>query len=377
MPYLYNLSKYFVSILLAVSLAGCSVVNKIFPDRSEDYKKAKPAVRLEVPPDMNTTTLSDSLIVNDDSTSLSDYDARQQQESVKTADTGVLPVQEGMLLKRDRDRHWLLLQGTPDAVWSRVRDFWMERGFLIVQEDPATGILETDWAENRSSIPQGPIRNLIGKVFDNAYSSSYRDKFRMRLERGEEQDTTEVFITHQGMEEELEGDADQIRASVWVPRPADPELEVEKLKQLAVFLGADAGLMANADKSSQLASEQRANLLISESEPATLVVHEDYSRAWRSVGIALDRVGFAVEDRNRSDGVYYVSYRDVDKSKNKKGLLSRLFSSNDEASATRQYQIKLTEDGADTRTNILNAEGESEQSTTALRILNLLYEKLK
>ena len=117
-------------------------------------------------------------------------------------------------------------------------------------------------------------------------------------------------------------------------------------------------------------------MLISESEPATLVVHEDYSRAWRSVGIALDRVGFAVEDRNRSDGVYYVSYRDVE-SKNKKGFLSRLFSTHDEESATRQYQIKLTEDGADTRTNILNAEGESEQSTTALRILNLLYEKLK
>ncbi len=375
MQYSRNKSGYFAAVLLAANLSGCSAFNKVFPDRSEDYKEAKAAAQLEIPPQMTTTTLSDSLIVDNESTSLSDYDA-QKHPPTAAPESSVLPVQEDVQLKRDRDRRWLVLKGAPNAVWPRAREFWLEQGFLIVREDPVTGIIETDWAENREVIPQGPVRSLIGKVFDGAYSSSLRDKYRMRLERGEEPGTTEVFITHQGMEEELEGDPDQIRTSVWTPRPSDPGLEVEKLKQLLAFLGAGPEQVAKLDKTVEPAPE-RASLLKNDNDSATLVVHEEFSRAWRSVGVALDRVGFAVEDRNRSEGIYYVRYRDLERTENDKGLFSRLFSSSDKDKEARQYQIKLTEDGADTRTTILNAAGESEQSSTALRILNLLFEKLK
>ena len=359
--------------LLALWLTGCSVVDKVFPDHSKDYQKAETAAELEVPPDLAATTLTDSLPVSGDSASQSENDARQKPAT--EAQSQVLPAQEGVALKRDRDRHWLELKGAPGDIWPRTREFWLEQGFLIVRENPATGILETDWAENRAAIPDGPVRSLIGKVFDSAYSSSRRDKFRMRLERGEAPGTTEIYITHQGMEEELDGDPDQIRTTVWVPQPSDPELEVEKLKQLAVFLGAEPSQDALSGQATE-AIPERASLLKDEGATATLVVHQDFSRAWRSVGVALDRSGFAVEDRNRSAGIYYIRYRDINRSEDKKGLFSKLFRS-DGDKEVRQYQIRLTEDGADTRTSILNAEGEPEQSSTALRILNLLYEKLK
>lgn len=375
MPYSHYLPGALSVVLLSIFLNGCSFVNKIFPDHSEDYKRANSTAQLEVPPEMVTTPRTDSLVVDTGPTRLSDYDA-QQQPSTPTGESSVLPVQENVVLKRDRDREWLVLKGAPSAVWPRIREFWLEQGFLIVREDPVTGVIETDWAENRTAIPQGPVRRLIGKVFDSAYSSSLRDKFRTRLERGEEPGTTEVYITHQGMEEELEGDSDQIQTSVWVPRPEDPGLEIEKLKQLAAFLGAEPEQVASLEKLAETAPE-RANLLKTEGNSATLVVHEDFSRAWRSVGVALDRVGFAVEDRNRSQGIYYVRYRDLERSSQKKSLFSKLFSGSDKGKEARQYQIKLTEDGEDTRTNVLNAAGEPEQSSTALRILNLLYEKLK
>lgn len=375
MPYSHFLTGALSAVLLTVFLAGCSLVDKVFPDHSEDFKQAKARAKLEVPPEMTTTTRSDSLVVDDGATSLSEYDAQQQQPSTAAAESPLLPVQENIVLKRDRDREWLVLKGAPSAVWPRVREFWLEQGFLIVREDPVTGIIETDWAENRTVIPQGPVRKLIGKVFDNAYASSLRDKFRTRLERGEEPGTTEVYITHQGMEEVQEGGADETPTYVWAPRPADPGLEVEKLKQLVEFLGARTGQVAGLEKSAEAAPE-RANLLKTEDGFATLVVHEDFSRAWRSVGVVLDRVGFAVEDRNRSEGIYYVRYRDLGQTE-KKGLLSKLFSASDKDKEAKQYQIKLTGDGEDTRTNVLNATGEPEQSSTALRILNLLYEKLK
>ena len=103
-------------------------------------------------------------------------------------------------------------------------------GFLLKREDPQTGIMETDWAENRADIPKGVIRDMIGKVFDQLYSAATRDKFRVRLERGQQPGTTEVYVTHFGAEEVEAGGsnpASQI-GTVWQPRPREPELEAER-----------------------------------------------------------------------------------------------------------------------------------------------------
>ncbi len=376
MKRLSDVKKLLPALLIVSALSGCSIVNAVFPDRSQDYKKARAAARLEVPPELKTTTLSDSLPVADDSASLADYTRKQHQATQPGAVNRVLPEQKGAHLERDRDRYWLVVNGDPEAVWSRAREFWLAQGFLIVREDPATGILETDWVESGSNTPQGLVQGVIGRVFDKMHSSALRDKFRMRLERGETPGTTEIYITHQGIEENMQG-ADDIQTAVWEPRPSDPGLEVEKLKQLLVFLGVEperVEALAGAAKP----KPERASLLKDGPDHATLVLHEDFSRAWRSVGIALDRVGFAVEDRNRSDGIYYVRYRDLVKAENKKGLFSRLaFWSKDDSRENDQYQISLAADGSETRVTVLDADGKPEMSSTAVRILNLLYEKLR
>ena len=58
-----------------------------------------------------------------------------------------------------------------------------------------------------------------------------------------------------------------------------------------------------------------------------LTLDEPFDRAWRRVGLALDRVGFTVEDRDRAKGLYYVRYVDP-KTDGKKsdGLVRTFFS---------------------------------------------------
>ncbi len=245
-----------------------------------------------------------------------------------------------------------------------------------MREDPVIGILETDWVDSRAAIPQDIIRSTISRVFENAYSSALRDRYRMRMERGEAPGTIEIFITHQGVQEQLKGSPDNVQTTVWEPRPNDPDLESAMLKKLMVYLGV-APERADALLAGGKPAAQRADLLQQESGDARLVIHEDFSRAWRSVGITLDRVDFAVEDRNRSAGIYYVRYNDPLREQ-KKGLLSRLaFWSDDGQEQAATYQIKLTADGVDTQVTVLNAEGEPEKSNTAVRILTLLYEDLR
>ena len=117
--------------------------------------------------------------------------------------------------------------------------------------------------------------------------------------------------------------------------------------------------------------------------PAMVEIDETFDRAWRRVGLALDRVGFTVEDRNRQQGVYFVRYVDPDKDgkKGEKSFLSRLFSldsSKDDARKNApQYRVAVLAAGDGTQVSVQNKDGAPENSDTSGRILNLLYDQLK
>jgi len=368
--------RLLLPVLVLQLITACSFLNRVFPDRSEDYKKAEPAQPLEVPPDLSTTPVTDALIVPGASTTLSGYTGARETLARGGGANPVLPNQESLRFERERDRAWLVVQGEPAAVWPEAREFWLDNEFFIIQEDPAVGILQTDWIENTDAIPVDPIRRLISRVTPTVYSSAYRDRYRMRLERGEQPGTTEVFISHQGVEE-IDTDERDGGTTSWQPRPSDPGLESVMLKRMMIFLGVEP------ERAEQLAAEEkpapdRAELIQPDTEQAVLLLHEDYSKAWRNVGIVLDRIDFAVEDRDRLQGIYYVRYNDPLKDQEDKGLLSKLaFWSSKDDKQVQHFQIKLTDDGDNTRVVVLNSEGEHETSVTAVRILKLLFNELK
>jgi outer membrane protein assembly factor BamC len=368
-------SRVLLTAVVLQSLTACSWLDNAFPDRSKEYRKAETAPSLEVPPDLTATGASDALVVPEGETTLSGYTSARQTLT-RGGSAPVLPGQEGMTLRRDRDRTWLVVDAEPRSVWPKAREFWLENGFLLVREDPTVGILETDWVENRDYIPQGVIRGLISRVWEAAYSSAYQDRYRMRLEIGERPGTTEIFVSHQGLQEQVEGSSESTQTYVWMPRPSDPGLESEMLKKMMIYMGV-APQQAEQQLAAKEPEQQRAELIQQESGGAVLVVYEGFARAWRSVGITLDRVDFAVQDRDRTSGIYYVRYNDPLKSEKKSALSKLAFWSGDDEEQVATYQIKLSDDGANTRVVVLNAAGEPETSVTAVRILTLLHEELR
>jgi outer membrane protein assembly factor BamC len=362
-----------LTITTVLALAACGVMDKVAPGRDKiDYKKSKAIDTLEVPPELSTSTINDAPESLDSAgASYSEFGAAQPARDVTT----VLPAGPGVHVERDGDQQWLVVQAPPEQVWPRVREFWLREGFLIRLEDPRLGILETEWTENRADIPQGAIRNVLGKVLDSVYSAATRDKYRVRLERLQDGNVTEVFLTHRGMEEVLTGGPVD-NAPTWRPRDPDPELEAEMLKRMLVFLGIE-------DQKAQSMLAQKAEPqvkaeLVSDSSGSMLIIREDYSRAWRRTGVALDRVGFTVEDRDRSTGTYYVRYNDPLGEQDEKGLLSKLaFWSSDEKESATQYRIELQANGPTTNVIVNNSEGARDTSPTAKRILTLLEEQLR
>jgi len=364
---------------IAIAVAGCSIL----PDsRKIEYKSAGKAPTLEVPPDLSQISRDDRYLVPDvagkGSATFSAYSAdrtplAQAQNSV------VLPQVDKVRVERSGNQRWLEVALPADKLWDTVKDFWQETGFIISVERPEAGVMETDWAENRAKIGDDFVRNALGHLLDSLYSTGERDKFRTRFEPGITPGTTDIFISHRAMEEVYTSTAkDDTR---WQPRAADPELEAEMLRRLMVRLGSDE---KRAEASVAAAkAEPRAKLAKSDDGAGTLEVFERFDRAWRRVGLALDRVGFTVEDRDRSRGLYFVRYVDpeVDKhSKKDDGFLSKLvfWKSSEPSDASKvQYRIYVADAGEQSTVKVLSNEGGTDKSETAKKILSLLLQQLQ
>lgn len=369
--------RLLTALLIAASLTGCSTWKKVTGEKA-DYKQSRVEPSLEIPPDLSSATIEDGLVVPDGgTTTLSEYAAGQGPGAAGAGRSGVLVQPENIRIQRSDDKRWLVVNAPPEAVWPKVRDFWLQAGFILTVDDPAVGILETDWAENRADIPQDFIRRTIGRALEYLYSAATRDRFRVRLERTAE-GGTEVFIAHRGMEEVLQGGAESSEGTLWKPRPSDPELEAEMLRRMMVFMG--AAEEKAAAQIAQPAPERapRSQLVVDAAGATTLRVDEGFSRAWREVGLALDRVGFTVEDRDRSGGLYFVRYNDPLKEDEKRGFLSKLkFWGDDEPTDAEQYRIVLSAEGDRTLVTVHNSKGERDNSSTAKRILTLVQEQMQ
>ena len=281
-------------------------------------------------------------------------------------------------LERLGNERWLSTSLTPEQLFPQVRAFWKDNGFTLVQDRPEAGVVETDWAENRANLPRDFVRNTIGKVFDSAFSTGELDKYRTRIERTAS--GSDVYISHRGLAEVYVGQ--QRDTTVWQARPADPQLEAEFLSRLMVKLGArdEQARAVVASAGTAAAAPLRARALDGRPSP-TLQVDDGFDRAWRRVGIALDRSGFTVEDRDRTQGLYFVRYVDpAFAGRDEPNLISKLLSfgrKKDGDGSPVKYRVKVTGEGTSSTVAVLDSQGKPESGEAGKRIASLLLDDLK
>jgi outer membrane protein assembly factor BamC len=370
-------------VLAAVFLVGgCGLFGK----KDEEFKSAsRPSKPLEVPPELTAPGSDDRFTIPDPraQTTYSTYQQRTTTSAPAAApvNTAVLPKIEGARMERAGDQRWVVAKGPPEAIWPKIHDFWIESGWSLVREQPEIGIIETDWREDRSKIPQDLVRRWVGKLIDGMYSTSTRDKYRTRLEKGTEPGTTEIYVTHRGVEEVFTTRAED--STKWQPRPNNREYEAEMLQRIMVKLGVPETTKVAAGPGAPLsgtsASSDPRNAVL---DGSTLVVNDSFDRAWRRVGLALDRSGFTVEDRDRSKGLFFVRYidpeADLQSGKKKEGFWEGLKFWKSDPKPQQQYRVHVGDAGGGlSQVAVQNAQGAPETSATGKRILTLLYDQLK
>ena len=360
-----------LTVLAALAaLGGCSV----FEEDKINYKSASKASTLEVPPDLTQLRRDSRYLLESTSATASGF--ASAQTSVRESGTAVNAL--GLVrIERSGNQRWLVVNQPAEKVWESVREFWTSNGFVLATDAADLGIMETDWAENRAKIPQDFLRRTLGKVLDGLYSSGERDRYRTRIERNSS-GGVDIYITHRSMVEEY-ADSSKTK-TVWMPRPADPELEIEFMRRLMVKLGASPQQAQQAQAQSTATATPApvlAKLITLDGQPA-LALADPIDRAWRRTGLALDRSGFTVEDRDRSRGLFDVRYVAPTANKEEPGFFSRLFSSKS-ASATgpRRYQVQLTASGETTELRVRGQDGQAVNAEDVQNILQLLANQLR
>ncbi|MFP5392763.1 MAG: outer membrane protein assembly factor BamC [Gammaproteobacteria bacterium] len=373
---------------LMVSLTGCGMINSVIEQDKVDYRSAKKAPPLDIPPDLTQLQKDNRYAVPEGRgvATASAFQSRNNQQAapgIAPSASAIGPVNtDAIHIERAGNHRWLVVNQTPEQLWPVIKQFWADSGLPIASETPTAGVMETDWVENRAKIPQDLIRRTIGRVFDSLYSTGERDKYRTRLERTAT-GGTEIYISHRGAEEVVQGP--QNESTTWTNRHNDPDLEALFLARLMARLQGvsdDKTAVKNAETAVENSpvGPQHAKL-VNAAEGSYVEVDEGFDRAWRRVGLALDRVGFTVEDRDRVQGIYFVRYVDPDAVGATKGFFSKLFSfgSSDKDKEAQRYRVlvKAAQGASSSQVTVQTNDGKPETSATGAKILKLLNDELK
>jgi outer membrane protein assembly factor BamC len=415
-----NIKHSAIYILVVASLVACDSIP--FINNTSDYKGAGRSRPLEVPPDLTASPVSDAYSIPG-STNYSSYSQAQEGQEVGVEKVLVTP--DGVRLEKAGAQRWLVVNSPAEKVWPVILEFWADQGFAVRSENAQLGVMETEWIDSEAikKDEQGDLGDKFDKWLDKLSNVTDKKKFRTRIDRGNEVNTTEIYMTHRTVSGAPDDGKNRIKTQygeidtgyklegkVAVAEDVrEAELDAELLRRLMVKLG------VAEQKSKEIIAQgvtlKRAEVIKETDGSATLKLNDPFDRAWRRVGLALDRVGFVIEDKDRSNGIFFVRYADVDiddTPKKKKGLLDNLkfwgdddkkeagaVSNKDEKSMVeklkfwgtddkqkvnpeKQYRIKVADGDKDnTIVTVVDKEGVRISTTTANRIVALMYEQLK
>ncbi len=264
------MSRVWVVILTVLLVSGCT-----WRDRANDYRQAQLSKPLVLPPGIESTALHDSYRVPgiESHTVLpGKFAVPQPDPLIKDVEQGVVRIQ-----KMGEDR-WILLDGSPGQIWPRLRGFLNLGGFPVARTDAVNGIIETGWVQPRSEgLP--------------------RERFRFRIEQGVQRGTSEIYVLQSVV------DNDQGR---WPRGSFSEQREQDMTMALAQYL-ADSEAASSVSMLAERNAETGGKIFLVQGEPPYIRLLLPFERAWASLENALSKAGFVVDDRDRSQGRYWVT----------------------------------------------------------------------
>jgi len=322
--------------IIVFLLSACSATEEIYDDlTSPDYVSSSRAKKLEVPPDLSELETSNVYSVPGEAKSYRDFVENENSALANNAinKKKIIEKPEGMKIVKSGTLRWLVVEKEPDKLWPHVKEFWEDLGFRVLVANKRTGIIETQWMDTddlKLDTNTGAL-STFDKWLDSLSGFADKRKFRTRIEYGES-GTTEIYISQRSAEaaadqhsrilstrqsgyntstlykidEYKSDDSKENKVEMSESRALDDyEIDSELLMRLMIKLGATNFEAKKKVDSPELLVKAK---LVDKKDDFHIQMIDPYDRSWRRLGLALDIIGFVTEDKNRSDGIYYVRY---------------------------------------------------------------------
>ncbi len=340
-------------IIVLLFLMGCQAFDDGFDKITQpDYVSSSKAKRLQIPPDLSELD-EGSMVYSVPGKAKSYKDYKEQQNSAsRVVKIGIKSTD--MKIVKSGALRWLVVKKNPNILWPHVQDFWEDMGFEVRKSSKRTGVMETEWIKSSqlSQTNSGALTRF-DQWLDNMSGFADRRKFRTRLEPGQEPNTTEIYLSQRSarsgtMEHERiiaersgatdygtdkyklpeykSGDKEEEKIEISDARNLDDfEIDSELLTRLMIKLGLSD---FEAKKIVKNPTTQVHAEYIAENNSNIIQLNDPFDRSWRRLTLALDIIGFITEDKNRSKGILYVRYKNIElpgaPKNNEKGLLNTL-----------------------------------------------------
>lgn len=339
------------------------------------YLDASVGGPLELPPDL-TLVQSESNFELPEVFAGDDADARDR--------IPVLAKVESLRVEGSENLYWLSVEEPVDSLYRQVKNFWASEGYRLTLDEPVIGVMQTEWILKEVGTSQDK-RNWLERLFSKEDLSATQDQFRTRIERIQ-QGKSRIYVAHRGAEYNYVLDTSD-RGLIpdeddnnWRLRQPDPELEIEMLSRLMVYLGLQR-VQVDQKMANIKLFQPRAFLKLNADENSPfLIVKDPYQIAWNRIHHNLERMNFEIAESVYKSGLVdvvgiFVVNLDVEDSNKRGGLFSLSSASEPE---TRQIALILSEETHElTRVEIEDIVGELDTSPEGSRFLNLLYQQIK
>jgi len=228
-----------------------------------------------------------------------------------------------------------------------VRQFLSQRGYRVQRDEPAIGLLETNW-KNRYADDKA----------SNDGQANWRESLRVRIEPDEQAGRTDIYLTQRNGQRVADGQQ-------WELRPANEDRAVEMLNRLARYL-------AGKDVAGVPLKPLKARIDVDDSEHTVIIADAHFEDVWRRTSLALADLGFVIEDHDRANRIFHI-YNDLPSGLTEEELK---FGKKRSATVREEYWIHVREEGETVHISVRNKSGVADDSQVARHLLTLLLGRL-
>ena len=238
-------------------------------------------------------------------------------------------------LRRLGELLWIYVETLPSTTWPITRSYWETSEFQLLDANPETGEMLIDFDEEIN--------------------------FKITIEHGIKESSSEIFLSGVQKDEgaSVELDQDEIQ----------PYLE-----DIVSYIADSVGTFSGTSLAAQSLNDRKKSRIFSENERTVIELDLNFERAWSTVSRAINASQIISNDRNRDEGIFYVSLSAQEESDESRfNPFSFLRRNPSEQIADPEYIILVSRSGSKT---LIRAEAMTGNIQDAEDLLSILNESL-